>query len=63
MESNNQGATARIHLELLKQERAAVARQERVYVRLAYIYGVEVFEISRLAGIPVARVRRLLLGG
>lgn len=62
MESSNLALTARIHLELLKHERNKIARQERTYLRLAFVYGIEVFEISRLSGVPVQRVRRILAG-
>lgn len=53
--------SVRRHLELLLAERARLARQERLYVRLAFAYGCSVFEIARLSGMAVEEVRLRLL--
>lgn len=57
---SNQEAAARTHLRLLAEELAAMTRQEARYISWASHYGVPTPEISRLTGVPVARVKHIL---
>jgi len=47
------------HLKLLRADPG----QAPLYVGLAYKYGVEVDQIVELSGIPIERVRSLILEG
>ncbi|TIH27048.1 hypothetical protein D4765_18760 [Subtercola vilae] len=64
MPKSNQGleAAARQHLELLKNQHNTLNIQDRLYVGLAYTYGITVPEIVSTSGIPTERVRALLGG-
>ena len=64
MQKSNNGLTAaaETHLNLLRQERITLARQDRYYVGLAFKYGVTVPEIAERSGLAVSDVQQLLVG-
>ncbi|WP_104128208.1 hypothetical protein [Cryobacterium sp. Y57] len=64
MQKSNNGLTAaaETHLNLLRQERVTLARQDRYYVDLAFKYGVTVPEIAQRSGLTVAAVQSILVG-
>ena len=64
MQKSNNGLTAaaETHLNLLRHERATLARQERYYVGLAFQYGLTVPEIAERSGLAVSDVQQLLVG-
>lgn len=50
------------HLELLADDPDHTESLDKYYVVHAFGYGVEIDRISELSGIPVPRVRSLLVG-
>ena len=58
---NSRYLAALRQLDLLRDERQKYARQERLYVKLAYVYGCTVPQISMRTGIPLRHVREILL--
>jgi hypothetical protein len=52
--------TAVTHLRMLQHERNPA--QDALYVRLAYIYGVQVTSIADASGLPVTAVQNILGG-
>jgi hypothetical protein len=55
--TNGLTAAAETHLNLLREERATLARQDRYYITLAFKYGVTVPDIATQSGLTM-RIKR-----
>ena len=62
MSTNGLSAAAETHLNLLRQERTKLDRQDRYYVGLAFQYGLTVPQIAERSGLTVTAVQELLVG-
>ena len=63
MKSNNGlQSAAKDHLALLKRSHETQEQQDRLYIGLAFTYGLTVAQIALESGIPEPRVRHLLVG-
>ena len=61
MQSTSRAFTAERFLLLLKEDEDRTRTLERYYVKLAFQYGVDVYRIASLSGLPLERVQILLL--
>lgn len=64
MPQPTQGLTqaARTHLQIMKAKRTVPLTEARLYVGLAFTYGLSVYEISAESGIALDGVQRILGG-
>lgn len=60
MQSMSRTFTAERFLILLREDPDRTRNLERYYVKLAYQYGVEVHDIVKHSGLPLAHVQTLL---